>query len=152
MEIIQLQKDDLKNALDLVWEVFEEFEAPDYSIEGIDEFRKFISYDSIADHFSKGNLIFWGCRDNAELTGIIATRGNNHICMLFVKKEYHRRGIARRLFQTVEERCKDQNSASNITVNSSPYAIEVYHRLGFIDTDKEQTVNGIRFTPMSYTL
>lgn len=58
MEIIQLQKDDLKNALDLVWEVFEEFEAPDYSIEGIDEFRKFISYDSIADHFSKGNLIF----------------------------------------------------------------------------------------------
>jgi hypothetical protein len=25
-----------------------------------------------------------------------------------------------------------------------------YHALGFKDTDKEQTVNGIRFTPMKY--
>ena len=69
-----------------------------------------------------------------------------------VKKDYHRRGIARRLFQTVEEICKSQNNISKITVNSSPYAIEVYHRLGFVDTDKELTVNGIRFTPMSYSL
>jgi ribosomal protein S18 acetylase RimI-like enzyme len=152
VEIIQLQTDGIKNALDLVWEVFEEFEAPDYSTEGIEEFRKFISYDSITDQFIKGKLIFWGCRDKDELTGVIATRGISHICMLFVKKEYHRRGIARRLFHTVEENCKSQDNISCITVNSSPYAIEVYHRLGFVDTDKEQTVNGIRFTPMSYSL
>lgn len=69
--------------------------------------------------------------------------------MLFVNKEYHSRGIARSLVQTVVERCKSEGNISNITVNSSPYAIEVYHRLGFLDTDKELTVNGIRFTPMS---
>ena len=32
------------------------------------------------------------------------------------------------------------------------YAIEVYHRLGFFNTDEELTVSGIRFTPMSYLL
>lgn len=152
MEIIKLQKNDIRNALDLVWNVFQEFEAPDYSKQGIEEFREFISYNSIIDKFDKGELYFWGCVDNDDLTGVITTRGINHICMLFVNKEYHRRGIARSLFQTVEERCKNENNISNITVNSSPYAIEVYHRLGFFDTDKELTLNGIRFTPMSYFL
>lgn len=48
--------------------------------------------------------------------------------------------------------CKRQNEISHITVNASPYAIEAYHHLGFVDTAKEQTVNGIRFTPMSYSI
>lgn len=72
--------------------------------------------------------------------------------MMFVNKEYHRQGIARSLFQTVEQRCKSEDNISNITVNSSPYAIEFYHHLGFFNTDEEITVNGIRFTPMSYLL
>lgn len=150
MDIIKLKKENIKNTLDLVWSVFQEFEVPDYSEEGIEEFRKFILYDSIVEKLDKGDMCFWGCLDNNELTGVIATRGVNHISMLFVKKDYHRRSIARGLFQTVIEVCKKQDNISQITVNSSPYAVEVYHRLGFIDTDKEQTVNGIRFTPMVY--
>jgi GNAT superfamily N-acetyltransferase len=150
VDIIKLKKENIKNALDLVWSVFQEFEVPDYSEEGIEEFRKFISYDSIVEKLDKGDLCFWGCLDNNEVTGVIATRGVNHISMLFVKKDYHRRSIARSLFQTVTEVCKKQDNISKITVNSSPYAVEVYHRLGFVDIDKEQTVNGIRFTPMAY--
>jgi hypothetical protein len=42
-----LERNDIRNAIDLVWTVFKEFEAPDYSEEGIEEFRKFISYDCI---------------------------------------------------------------------------------------------------------
>lgn len=152
MEIIKLQKNDIRNALDLVWKVFQEFEAPDYSKQGIEEFRKFTSYNSIIEQFDTEELYFWGCIDNDNLTGVIVTRGINHICMMFVNKEYHRQGLARSLFQTVEERCKSEGNISKITVNSSPYAIEVYHRLGFFNTDEELTVNGIRFTPMSYLL
>lgn len=37
---------------------------------------------------------------------------------------------------------------ATFTVHSSPYAVEVCHRLGFLDTDVDRTVNGIRFTPM----
>jgi GNAT superfamily N-acetyltransferase len=150
VEIIKLQKNDIRNALDLVWRGFQEFEAPDYSKQGIEEFRKFISYNSIIKQFDTEELYFWGCINNDDLTGVIATRGINHICMMFVNKEYHRQGIARRLFKTVEEICKSQDNISKITVKSSPYAIEVYHHLGFLDTDEELTVNGIRFTPMSY--
>lgn len=98
------------------------------------------------EQFNNGDLRFWGSRIDGELAGVIATRNRTHICLLFVKKEFHMRGIAKNLFETVEENCKDQP----ITVNSSRYALDVYHRLGFVDTDKEQTVNGIVFTPMTY--
>ncbi|TDL65164.1 GNAT family N-acetyltransferase [Rhodococcus qingshengii] len=153
MVIVKLNKNEIKNALELVWTVFQEFESPDYSIQGIEEFRKFISYDSMLEQFETSKIVFWGCKVDNELTGVIATRGMNHICLLFVKKEFHRRGIAKRLFNTVLERCKSEKSTINtITVNSSPYAVEVYHRLGFVDIEKEQTVNGMRFTPMMYSL
>ena len=36
------------------------------------------------------------------------------------------------------------------TVNSSPYAVPVYHKLGFIDMDSEQLADGMRFTPMKF--
>lgn len=134
-----------------IW-CFLEFEAPDYSKQGIEEFSKFISYDSIITKLGEGELHFWGCRVNDKLVGVIATRSINHICLLFVKKEFQRRGIARTLFELVKEGCSKNKHIGCITVNSSPYAVEVYHRLGFEDTDQELTVNGIRFTPMSYLL
>jgi GNAT superfamily N-acetyltransferase len=152
LEIIKLKRSDLKNALDLVWRVFLEFEAPDYSPQGIEEFKKFICYDSMMKQYENEEIIFWGCIVNHEITGVIASRGTSHICLLFVNKEYHRQGIGRRLFHTVLEDCKRKSNCNTITVNSSPYAVEVYHRLGFVDLDQEQTVNGLRFTPMSYSI
>lgn len=44
MEIVKLQKKDIKAALDLVWRVFLEFDAPDYSQQGLEEFRSFFHW------------------------------------------------------------------------------------------------------------
>ncbi len=71
-------------------------------------------------------------------------RNASHISMLFVKKEFHRQGIAKTLLKYMIS----QTNTNAITVNSSPYAVPIYHRLGFVDTDSEKTVDGIRFTPM----
>lgn len=152
MGIIQLQKEEIKEALDLVWAVFQEFQAPEYSEQGIEEFQKFIFYHSNIEQYKEGKVSFWGWKEDDELAAVIATRGKNHISMLFVKKEYHRQGIARRLFKTVEDTCKSLDGISEITVNSSRFAVPVYKSLGFTETDNEQLVNGIRFTPMSYLI
>jgi len=69
VKIIKLQKNNITNALDLVWRVFQEFEAPDYSKQGIEEFRKFISYNSIIEQFNSTKKI---CRNNDK--NITATR------------------------------------------------------------------------------
>ena len=79
-------------------------------------------------------------------------RPPSHISLMFVDKQYQRRGIARRLFETVLD-CRDiVDGNACITVNSSPYVVEIYRRLGFQPTGEERTENGIRFTPMKYVL
>lgn len=99
----------------------------------------------------KRELVLWGCFDGALLTGVIAAKSLNHISLLFVRKQYHRKGIARKLFEQAKAVCA-ANGAKSITVNSSPYAVEAYRRLGFAATGEEQTINGIRFTPMRCSL
>lgn len=152
MEVVKLQKFHIKGALELIWEVFLEFESPDYSEEGVRTFREFIQYDPIIEKIEKGELAFWGCFMDCELTGVIAIKGTGHISLLFVKKEYQRRGIARKLFKTTSDILKENYGTNRITVNSSPYAVGVYHRLGFRDTNHELTINGIRFTPMECSI
>jgi GNAT superfamily N-acetyltransferase len=144
MEIRKIAKEGLQEALDQVWRVFLEFEAPEYSQEGIDEFKRTI--DRQAE-----NLTFeiYGAYEQDELLGVIATRNEGcHISLFFVKTEYQGRHIGRKLFEHIVPFC----SCSFLTVNSSPYAVTVYRRLGFTDTAAEQITSGIRYIPMRYNV
>lgn len=151
MEIRPLELNELKEALELTWNVFQEFEAPDYEEEGIREFRNFIALDTITDQYNNKKIVIRGAFINDKLVGILATRDQNHISLLFVKTEFHRQGIAKALFLDLVLRCRREN-INLITVNSSPYAIDVYHRFGFKDVNGEQLTNGIRYTPMEIYL
>lgn len=157
MDIRLLEGRDIDEAMQLVRDVFNEFEAPEYSRQGIDEFHSFIEPEAITAKMNHKELMLWGGYESGLLTGLIAVRARaeagcyDHICLLFVKKEYHLRGIARRLFAEAKKACA-KSGAAYITVNSSPYAQEAYRRLGFTDAGGEQTVNGIRFFPMKCVL
>ena len=81
----------------MIWEVFLQFEAPDYSDEGIQSFKDFIENDEILK-----TLEFFGAYEQDELKGVIATSENRkHICCFFVKAKYHRQGIGRTLWEYV---------------------------------------------------
>jgi len=147
-----LRKDDFTEALSLIRRAFTEFVAPDYSAEGIAEFNAFIERDSVAAKMAAGELRLWGAFENGRIAGVIAIRPPLHISLLFVDKEYHRCGIARRLFETLIYDREITDGHSRVTVNSSPYAVPIYARFGFVPTGEEQTVNGLRFTPMEYIL
>ena len=138
--IKEIKGEQINNALSLVWKVFNEFESPDYSQEGVDEFYKTLKNKSYLS-----TLRIFGAFENDKLLGVIATRKEGtHIALFFVDGKYHRQGIGRQLFETVLK----YNHSGNMTVNSSPYAVDVYHRFGFYDTDYEQVVSGLRFVPM----
>ena len=141
-EIRKCETDEINMALDLAWKVFKEFESPVYSKEGTEEF-----YKSIHNKNYLSGIEYYGAFDQNKLIGEIGIRPEKgHICFFFVDGKYHRLGIGTKLFQTICQIYPKQN----ITLNSSPYGLDFYHALGFIGTDSEQTVNGIRFTPMVY--
>lgn len=129
-------------ALKLVLDVFMQYEAPDYIQEGIEAFKSFIG-----DEDSINGLEMYGAYENDIVVGVIATRNNGtHISLFFVDGRYHKQGIGRKLFEKTLSRC----TSDTMTVNSSPYAVKVYCKLGFTETNSEQLVDGIRFTPMKH--
>lgn len=136
-----------------VWAVFAEFEAPEYTQEGIAEFKRYILPEQLKANVDNGTLSVICCKHNHELVGVVATRANRHISLLFVKKEYHRQSIARNLLaKSIQDCCRANRNLSHITVNSSPYAVSIYEKLGFKKTNEEQVVCGIRFTPMKLSI
>ena len=139
----ELKPEKLCEALSLIYEVFLEYQAPDYSDEGVREFIRFIEREAIKDMLSNNKMRIWTCDCNGEIVGVLAA-DSKHIYLLFVSGRYHRRGIARKLLDMMIE----NYDPPEITVNSSLYAVEAYRRLGFADTGKEQVVNGLRFVPM----
>lgn len=141
-EIRKLQENEIPEALDLAWKVFSEYESPEYSEEGIEEFRK-----TLHDEKYLAGIVYFGLFDGAKLIGELAVREDKkHICFFFVDGKYHRRGLGTRLFRHLLEVFPGEK----ITLNSAPYGIPFYKALGFVATDEEQTVNGIRFTPMEF--
>lgn len=139
--IRRLAPEELPAALELCWRVFLEFEAPEYSPEGVTAFRA-----SLDDKERTRRLDFYGAFDAEKLVGVLCMRPPQHIGGFFVDAAYHRRGIGRRLFEAMRRDYETQV----FTVNSSPYAVEVYRRLGFTPTDTEQLTDGLRYTPMRF--
>jgi GNAT superfamily N-acetyltransferase len=130
----------------LIENVFNEFVAPDYDLEGINEFFKFANPLAMAERAGMEQVIVIAER-KSDLVGIIEMRECEHIALLFVS--YRGRGIAKELIKkAVEECCKRQPDIKTITVNSSLFAEPVYSRMGFKSTGLVQKKNGITFVPM----
>jgi len=142
MEIRTLTSQERGNALKLAWSVFQEFEGPDYAPEGIATFKACLD-----DPEFTGRLTMYGAFHDDCLDGVIATRNSgSHIALLFVRGACHRQGIGRQLFDHVLHFAPGRQ----MTVNSSPYALKVYEKLGFSASAPEQLTDGIRFIPMTY--
>lgn len=132
--------------------VFDQFVAPDYGEEGRDTFLKFIESDAFRQRWENGGVAWVACL-NGQVVGMLEIRDNSHICLFFTTAEYQRHGIGRRLLAEAVDECqRRQDGLETMTVNSSPYSVEIYKRLGFVETSNEQEKNGIRFTPMSLKL
>ena len=133
----------------LVWEVFGEFEATGYEPRGIEEFRSFITPEKLKARLQEEAFFVLCCKAGGKIVAVAAAKENRHLCLLFVQREFQRRGIARRLVELTMERCRQAiPGLASFTVNSGRFAVPVYERLGFRATASEQEKNGIRFTPM----
>ncbi|MBO5121381.1 MAG: GNAT family N-acetyltransferase [Bacilli bacterium] len=143
MNIRRINDNEIKLALDLVWDVFLKFEAKDYIDEGIQLFK-----DSIDNKDFISKMEFFGAFLNNKLVGVISTRDKCHISLLFVNEEFHKQGIGKSLINYILK----FNEQNFITVNSSIYGKSFYEHLGFVCLSNEQNVKGLRFYPMKKDL
>ena len=153
--IRKIKADEVEAAMKLALEVFMEFEAPDYGPQGVDTFKRDIVENPVyIENVKKGLCPIYAAFDGEKMVALMGIRSSKtHINLVFTKKEYHRRGIARAIFAYLLNDLLSENpELKEITLNASPYGLPFYLKIGFIPLTEEQQINGIRYTPMKYTV
>jgi GNAT superfamily N-acetyltransferase len=134
----------------LVKQVADKFVCPDFTAQGVQFFFQAVH---AMLYTPEPNLFTLTALEGNAIVGMIAMRDNFHICLFFVDERHHGQGIGRALLDKVLGECIQRDPAiSRIEVNSSPYAVPVYSRLGFRQILPPQHANGIVCVPMEKTL
>lgn len=137
-----LNREELVQALPLVWDVFCEYEAVNYPEESKQAFWDAIHSEDYLDMLSA-----YGAFEDDTLIGIIATRSEgSHVALFFVDGKHQNKGIGRRLWNEIA----NSSTANEITVHSSVYARNIYAKLGFVQKGDLCNDGGIQYIPMVY--
>lgn len=151
-EIRFARQDEWEDAMGLAWKTFLEFEAADYSPEGVRSFEDFITDTGLKRMFEQGTYLMMTAYKAGRMAGMITLRNEIHISLLFVDKKWHRCGIGRALIGEMAGYVQKEFGKSRMTVNASPYGVAFYHRIGFRDLGPKRKQDGIIYTPMEYIL
>lgn len=151
-EIRRAKDSEWDYAMELAFKVFLKYEATEYGEEGIRSFAEFVTDEFLKKMFLIGEYLLFVAVTDEKIIGLISLRSGNHISLLFVDEAYHRKGIGSALVQYLQEYMLENTGYEKITVNASPYGVPFYHQLGFHDTGKETTKEGIIYTPMEFYL
>jgi len=85
---------------------------------------------------------------DGQLAGFVAVRDRSHLFHLFVGKRWHRRGVARALWEAAREAAIAAGGDGSFTVNSSNFAVPVYEAFGFVRVGPTQCAKGLYYNPM----
>ena len=92
-------------------------------------------------------------KSSDKIVGSITVRNNFHVSIFFVDPPEMNKGIGRALFEHAVSICREKKEdVHEIEVNSSPWAVPVYGKLGFVPDGPEKENNGMRYIRMTMTL
>lgn len=148
VRIRPMRNTDTKDVQRLILTVFDEFVAPGYSRQASRTFRRQTRRQLHSPEQGEGETRLVAVAGH-ELIGVIGMRDVSHIHWLWVRKDWHHKGVARRLIgQGIAVVTEREPRAKKITLNSSPYAVPFYLRLGFNVSGSDFDQKGIICTPM----
>lgn len=140
---LTLTNKNINEVIQLIKQTFLEFVALEYDESGINNFFKFAEDEDLLKQ-----LEFYAALHKNKITGILAVDDKlNHICLFFVDKDLQNIGIGTALFK----KFLNESMPKAVTVNSSPFAVKVYEKLGFTATGSRQVSDGIVYIPMRYS-
>ncbi|MGN0402424.1 MAG: GNAT family N-acetyltransferase [Acetatifactor sp.] len=147
-EIRWAKKEEWSPAMKMIWRTFLKFEGNDYTREGIRNFFKFITDEDLFQAFLKGEYLMLVALDRGRVIGAGSIRNKNHLSLLFVDEEYHRRGVGREIMTRLCRYLKEEAGERYMTLKAAPYAVNFYKKLGFMAVRPEEEYSGIRVTSM----
>lgn len=147
-----MRRGEVAEVCNLALRVFQEFVAPQFSPEGVRQFRNHTDPHLFLLRSQSKNFILIAAdkaADKGEVVGMIETSYDGHVNLFFVDGRFQCQGIGGELLKKALEICRMRNpEMSTVTVNSAPSAVGIYERLGFRLAGPESSVDQIRSVPM----
>jgi GNAT superfamily N-acetyltransferase len=150
MHIRSLNEDDIPAAAALLRRAAEEFILHESTPADGAVFLAQQGEEGIRGFLASG-YVYHVAEVDGVLAGFIAIRERSHVYSLYVDKRFHRRGVARKLWDTAREAALGPGHARAFTVNASNHALPFYASLGFVPTAPTQ-VSTVRYNPMRLVL
>lgn len=139
-------------ASNLVTSTFQRDVAPLYDQEGIREFLSYTNPSALQGRQFRDHIILVASKSES-IIGVLELRDYYHVSLLFVETTHQRQGVGRLLVNEALRLIRANHpETEEVTVNSSPNAVEAYKRFGFQVTGELQVKNGIGFVPMTLSL
>ena len=148
MFVRPLNPDEVLSALHLIWEVYASDVAPLQNPEAVAGFRELIRYEHIMPRIQNKEVILFGAWEGTELCGVGGINNRGNVLLLYVRKEWKRKGVARQLMQGMYQFCAQVLVITRMTVRAVPASVTVFNHLGFREVAPVQNVGAEIFVPM----
>lgn len=115
-------------------------------------FLESVTPPAITDHINDPKFNYLVGLLGPTLVGVIAVRDITHIHHLFVAPEFHRKGLAAKLWERAKADALASGNKEGFSVRSSEFAVPIYERFGFRVIGARAEKDGIVFVPMKLEL
>ncbi|HBH7876243.1 TPA: GNAT family N-acetyltransferase [Vibrio parahaemolyticus] len=143
MRIEETQESDFIQVVDLVKRVVDKNILPHFSNEGQVLFSSKVRSD-VETTFDKSKFKNLKLIDNNQVIGFAALRENNCITHLFIDTNFQNKGLGKLLLNKLLSLTKSSEVRLRASVNEQNF----YQSQGFVATEGEQNIDGVRFVPM----
>ncbi|RXJ96291.1 hypothetical protein CRV00_01335 [Malaciobacter molluscorum] len=109
-------------------------------------FKDEISENSFEERLKDKSYKHYIYTINEKIVGFITIKEENKLFHLFVDESFHKKGIAKKLFECV----KTNMDITDMKVNASLYAVAFYEALGFEKSGKQEHFKGLDYQPLIY--
>ena len=136
-KIDYMKESELNTTINLIKDVYDEFNRSDYEDDEIEKFYNFIEEYTIKEKLNSGEMIILVARTTYnQIIGAIAVSAENKVELLFIDKKFQRKGIGTNLLKYAINLCKyNDKFIQKIMVNSFLYSVEFYRKFGFEKMD-----------------
>ncbi|MBE4467428.1 GNAT family N-acetyltransferase [Vibrio parahaemolyticus] len=143
MRIEETQESDFLQVVDLVKRVVDKDILPHFSNEGQALFTSKVRSD-VETTFDKSKFQNLKLIENNKVIGFAALRENDCITHLFIDTNFQNKGLGKLLLDNL----LSLTESSEVRLRASVNAQNFYESQGFVATEGEQNVDGVRFVPM----
>jgi len=126
--------------------------SEDFDDQGWSKFISHMEPDLIRSRLQSNELLTFCYDCKGVIKGIITIKNYETVNQLFVLPEFHRQGVARKLWEFARDICIANGNIGRFQVRSSSLAVPVYESFGFVQTGSRDTQDGVSFTPMMLNL